>query len=314
MGEGNGLGCYGISRKLGEGSFGEVFQAIWHGEDVAIKIERRSTRSPQLSHEYELLSKLQSGVGIPQVFALESTSGYLVMVMELLGSTLHDVFIACNRQFDSAFVLKLGVQMVSRLEFIHSRGVIHRDMKPDNFLLGTGLHVNDVFLIDFGIGRFFRDARSLKHNAMTTGHSLRGTAKYCSINTHLGLDQSRRDDLESLGYVLTYLAKGSLPWENFRSLSKLERHQGIGTLKQTTPLNSLCQSLPYELETFLDYTRSLKYEARPDYKYIKRLFIEAGQRLEANWDLMTLKLPEMWTAKRAKNTVDEPTEGGLELN
>ena len=311
MREESGLeGYFRITKKLGEGSFGEVYQAIWQGEDVAIKVERRSTRCPQLNNEYKLLTKMQSGVGMPEVYSLESVTGCSVMVMELLGATVHDVFMACGKRFPAGLVMQLGEQMIGRLEFVHSRGVVHRDMKPDNFLLGKGIHADLIYLIDFGISQYFRDSKSLKHCPLTNGHSLRGTAKYCSLNTHHGLDQSRRDDLESLGYVLVYLAQGALPWENFRSPLKTERHQGIGAIKQNTPLATLCQGAPSELEAYLDYCRALLFETRPDYKHLKRLFHEAAQRLQPSWDCFSLQWPEAWTSQtnRTDGTPDDQTE------
>lgn len=302
-----------ITKKLGEGSFGEVYQAIWQGEDVALKVERRSTACPQLNNEYKLLMRMQTGVGMPEVYALERVAGGNVMVMELLGPTLHDVFLTCGKRLPAGLVMQLGEQMIARLEFVHSRGVVHRDMKPDNFLLGRGRHADLIYLIDFGISQYFRDPKSLKHCPLTTGHSLRGTAKYCSLNTHHGLDQSRRDDLESLGYVLVYLAQGSLPWENFRSPLKSERHQGIGAIKVSTPLATLCQNAPEELEAYLDYCRALLFETRPDYKHLKRLFREAAQRLQPAWDCFSLQWPEVWTnqTNRIEGTPDDRTESNV---
>jgi casein kinase 1 len=314
MREDTGLESYfQITQKLGEGSFGEVYQAIWQGEDVAMKVERRTTRCPQLLNEYKLLTKMQAGVGIPQVYSVESVAEWNVLVMELLGPTVHDVFIACGKKFDPGLVMQLGEQMVARLEFVHSRGVVHRDMKPDNFLLGRGIHANLVYLIDFGISQYFRDSKSLKHCPLTTGHALRGTAKYCSLNTHHGLDQSRRDDLESLGYVLVYLAQGSLPWDNFRSPLKQERHHGIGAIKQNTTLAALCQNAPSELEAYLNYCKALLFETRPDYKHLKRLFREGAQRLQPSWDLISLKLPEAWTnqTNTSEQIPDDHTESNV---
>ncbi|KAM3178524.1 Casein kinase I isoform alpha [Hymenolepis weldensis] len=210
-----------LVRKIGSGSFGEIFLGIniETGEEVAVKLEKVSARHPQLYFESKVYKILASTPGLPhiQYFGLDGVNDvYNALVMDLLGPSLEELFNFCGRCFTMKTVLMLVDQILWRLEFIHARHFIHRDIKPDNFLMGIGKHCNKVFIIDFGLAKKFRDGRTRRHIAYRENKALTGTARYASINAHAGIEQSRRDDLESLGYVLMYFLCGSLPWQGLR--------------------------------------------------------------------------------------------------
>nr|XP_015215118.1 PREDICTED: casein kinase I isoform epsilon-like [Lepisosteus oculatus] len=246
---GSGVGNkYRLGRKIGSGSFGDIYLGanIATGEEVAIKLECVKTKHPQLHIESKFYKMMQGGVGIPSIKWCGAEGDYNVMVMELLGPSLEDLFNFCSRKFSLKTVLLLADQMISRIEYIHSKNFIHRDVKPDNFLMGLGKKGNLVYIIDFGLAKKYRDARTHQHIPYRENKNLTGTARYASINTHLGIEQSRRDDLESLGYVLMYFNLGSLPWQGLKAATKRQKYERISEKKMSTPIEVLCKGYPCE--------------------------------------------------------------------
>jgi len=284
---------YKLVRKLGAGAFGEIFQGIDKktGQEVAIKFENANSRNPQLFFEAKVYMHLLKGEEtsdrIPRIYHCGTEGDKNVMVMDLLGSSLEDLFNTCNRKFSLKTVLLLGDQMISRIEFIHSRYILHRDIKPDNFAMGVGTKQHRVFLIDFGLAKKYV-SREGKHIPYKGGKSLTGTARYASVNTHLGIEQSRRDDLESLGYVLMYFLRGSLPWQNMKATDKKDKYKKIMEKKLETPLEILCKGFPHEFVTYLSYCKNLKFEEKPDYNYLRNLFkdlcIKSGYTVDYMFD------------------------------
>lgn len=265
---------YRIGRKIGSGSFGDIYLGtnIISGEEVAIKLENVRAKHPQLEYEAKVYKALCGGVGIPFLRWYGTECDYNAMVIDLLGPSLEDLFNYCNRKFSLKTVLLLADQLLCRIEFIHARSFIHRDIKPDNFLMGIGKKGSQVNVIDFGLAKKYRDPRSHLHIPYRENKNLTGTARYASINTHLGIEQSRRDDLESLGYVLIYFCKGSLPWQGLKAATKRQKYDRILEKKMTISSEVLAQGLPVEFAMYLDYVRSLRFEDKPDYVYLRRLF------------------------------------------
>ncbi|CAG9333167.1 unnamed protein product [Blepharisma stoltei] len=296
-------GKYILGRKIGKGSFGDIYLGCntQTHEEVAIKLENIRSRHPQLLFESKIYRILQGGIGIPTIYWFGIEGEYNVLVMDLLGPSLEDLFSFCNRRFSLKTVLILAEQMISRIEFVHAKNFLHRDIKPDNFLIGLGRKANQAYLIDFGLAKRYRDPRTQQHIPYKEGKNLTGTARYASLNTHLGIEQSRRDDLEGLGYVFVYFLQGTLPWQGLQALTKKEKYEKIMISKMSTSIETMCKGLPNEFFIFLNYCRGLRFEDRPDYSYLKHLFKELSLKESYQNDFIF-----DWTIlNSAKNIVKE---------
>ncbi|XP_072956659.1 casein kinase 1-like isoform X1 [Typha angustifolia] len=299
-------GKFKLGRKIGSGSFGELYLGvnIQTGEEVAIKLESVKTKHPQLQYESKVYMLLQGGTGVPHLKWFGIEGEYNVMAIDLLGPSLEDLFNYCNRKFSLKTVLMLADQLINRVEYMHSRGFLHRDIKPDNFLMGLGRKANQVYIIDYGLAKKFRDLQTHKHIPYRENKNLTGTARYASVNTHLGVEQSRRDDLESLGYVLMYFLRGSLPWQGLKAGTKKQKYDKISEKKMLTPVEMLCKSYPSEFVSYFHYCRSLRFEDKPDYSYLKRLFrdlfIREGYQFDYVFDWTILKYPQIGANTRLR--------------
>ncbi|KAI5649589.1 hypothetical protein M9H77_35594 [Catharanthus roseus] len=313
-------GKFKLGRKIGSGSFGELYLGVnvQTGEEVAVKLEPLKTKHPQLHYESKLYMLLQGGTGVPHLKWFGVEGEYSAMVIDLLGPSLEDLFNYCNRKFSLKTVLMLADQLINRVEYMHSRGFLHRDIKPDNFLMGLGRKANQVYIIDYGLAKKYRDLQTHKHIPYRENKNLTGTARYASVNTHLGVEQSRRDDLESLGYVLMYFLRGSLPWQGLKAGTKKQKYDKISEKKMLTPFEVLCKSYPSEFISYFHYCRSLRFDDKPDYSYLKRLFrdlfIREGYQFDYVFDWTILKYPQIASSSRGRQPMGRlPLNGGPAL-
>lgn len=286
-------------------------------EEVAIKLESAKTAHPQLSYESRIYRVVHGGTGIPNIKWFGVEGDYNVLVMDLLGPSLEDLFGYCNRKFSLKTVLMLADQMINRLEFIHSKSYLHRDIKPDNFLMGLGRRSNQVYIIDFGLAKKYRDSSTHRHIPYRENKSLIGTPRYASLNTHLGIEQSRRDDIESLGYILMYFLMGSLPWQGLKAGNKKQKYDKISEKKVSTSIETLCRGHPTEFASYFHYCRSLRFDDKPDYAYLKRLFrnlfIREGFQFDFVFDWTVLKYQQSQSGNPSPraNDVGVGTSSGL---
>lgn len=267
-------GRFKLGKKIGSGAFGSIYKGtdVVKKERVAIKLEREDAKHPLLAYEYKLYNMFQGQKGIPQVKWHGQSGKYNVLILELLGPTLEDLFTHCQRSFSLKTILLLADQMLTRIQYMHERNFIHRDLKPDNLLMGAGHKHRTLYLIDFGLAKQYRHDQTLKHIKYREDRSFIGTARYASLNAHTNVELSRRDDLESIGFILVYLFKGKLPWQGLNVPKGSSHNTEIMLTKMNTPFKTMCQGLPLAFQDYFSYCRQLKFTDTPDYEHLRQLF------------------------------------------
>ncbi|RNF24905.1 casein kinase I [Trypanosoma conorhini] len=277
-------GRFVLLHRIGGGAFGELFQGLDTRTNlqVAIKFERRKAVYPQLSYESKVYRVLHHGtsdpVGIPRVYYYSLESDYGVLVMDLCGPSLEDLFNYCGRRFSVKTVCMLADQILQRIQFLHEKGFVHRDIKPENFVFGNGTKGHVLYLIDFGLSKVYWNTRKQTHIPFCEGKPLTGTARYCSTWTHRGYEQSRRDDLEAVCFILVYFLVGSLPWQGLPTRDPHLKTIRIGEKKMNTSSEELCAGLPPELLQYCNYCRGLRFTDTPDYAHLRELFATLARR------------------------------------
>mmetsp|Transcript_64802 Transcript_64802/g.163182 ORF Transcript_64802/g.163182 Transcript_64802/m.163182 type:complete len:353 (-) Transcript_64802:237-1295(-) len=276
-------GKFELNKKLGAGCFGEVYRAVntETQEYVAVKVEDVSAGSSQLQleHEASVLTCLRQPVlqqGFADCFYFGREGHFNFLVMEFLGRSLEDRMQAC-KSFTVKTTALVADQILSRIEYLHSKGIIHRDIKPENFMWGIKSKQHHLYLIDFGLSKRYWDRQ---HVVLRGKLNLTGTARYASLNAHRGIEQSRRDDLEAIGHMLMYFLRGVLPWSGLEAKTKQEKYRKIKEKKESTRIKDLCAGFPSEFEHYLTYCRNLAFQQRPDYNMLRKWFANVRHRLE----------------------------------
>ncbi|KAF9278772.1 casein kinase I [Mortierella alpina] len=296
---------YRVGKKIGEGSFGIIYEGtnLLNNQQVAIKFEPRKSDAPQLRDEYRTYKILAGSTGIPNAFYFGQEGLHNILCIDLLGPSLEDLFDMCGRKFTIKTVVMIAKQMLSRVQTIHEKNLIYRDIKPDNFLAGKPhtKHANLVHVVDFGMAKQYRDPKTKQHIPYRERKSLSGTARYMSINTHLGREQSRRDDLEAMGHVFMYFLRGGLPWQGLKAATNKQKYEKIGEKKQSTPIKELCEGFPEEFGIYLNYVRKLSFEETPDYDFLRDLFTKALKSMneveDGVYDWMLLNNGKGWESE-----------------
>ena len=287
-------GRYRLGKKIGTGAFGEIFEGtdIFDNSSVAIKLEHNSVKYPQLLFEAKLLKSIPS-TGIPVMHWFGIAGEYNAMVMDLLGQNLEDLYNYCAKNFTLKTIIMIIIQMIERLKHVHDNHYIHRDIKPENFLIGKDNTEKTIYLIDFGLAKRYRDEYTQIHIPLKENRNLTGTARYASCNAHNGLEQSRRDDMESIAYVILYFFRKKLPWQGLKCKDKNEKHAKIKELKMSITPEKLFEGIPKEFADYLTMVKKLGFEDEPAYKtYIQmfnKLFKAKEFEMDYIYDWITVK-------------------------
>ena len=294
--------------KIGSGSFGEVIYGMNKNQniEVAVKLVTSDTTTKAIKKEIYFTKLLEKEIGFPRLYDSGIFETKKIIIESLLGPSLDKLFKYCQKSFPIKTVCRLGKEIINRLQSMHKKGLIHRDLKPNNLTWGNfsskynnnkynprkfilDNDITTIYLIDFGLSCSYIGSNNGKHYKYEEGYNFVGTLRYASINSHKGIRQSRRDDLESMMYILIYFLKGKLPWQDIKAKQKQERQEKILEKKQKTTINELCQNLPKQFNNLLEYSKKLGFEQNPDYNKYDYMFqniidnIKENENLEKNY-------------------------------
>ena len=273
---------YQIKKLLGEGSYGSVYLAKnkLTNQFFAVKLEDKIRSNGELKNETFLLFTLKS-FGIPKIITYGYSGRYNILIEQLLGKNLKELFKTNKNKIKD--LCMVAIQIIDRLKYVHSKGIIHRDIKPANFLIGNP-DSSTIYIIDFGLSRKYRSSRTGNHVKFAKCKSIPCTMLFSSINASNAIEQTRRDDLESLAYTFVYLVKGKLPWSGISAKTQYECLIKAKKIKENVGIEKLCEGLPKEFVTYTQYVRSLKFDEKPNYDFLRSLFINSLKNINEEND------------------------------
>lgn len=273
-----------IKNRIGSGSFGSVYKAHNYvkGITCALKIENKiKSKKKRLRSEHNLYIRFAKNkiTTVPREYVYAECDEYSYMMIQLLGKSVDKILKQYDGRFDLGTTMKIALMSIKCLEDVHSVGILHRDIKPNNFMFGRKEddEENKLYIIDFGLSKEYFNRKTKSHIRMNNGRSMVGTARYVSIRTHQGFEPSRRDDMESLGHMLIYLVKGRLPWQGLPKKDKRGNMDQIKDKKMSTTIEDLCEDLPECFGFYMEYTREMEFSQKPDYEYLKGLFKKSAK-------------------------------------
>ena len=264
-----------LNKKIGSGSFGQIYQCLNKktNEMLACKIESINELKPQLYHESKIMQLMKNCTGFPTCYDFILTEQDKILIMDLLGPNLDTIMNKLPnknslKRFSFKTSLMIMIQCLERLKSLHEKGIIHRDIKPENFVIGPKNKERIIYLIDFGLSKKISKDKIIP--TVKADRNIIGTMRYISMNTHQGYEQGKRDDLESLFYIIIYFIKGELPWQNIKTKSKAEKYSKIFEIKKKVTENGdLVEGLPLEMAKILEYILGLNFFEKPNYLLIK---------------------------------------------
>lgn len=304
-----------IRTKIGFGGFGSVYRAIdiRNGGYVAVKIAHGEHGDHLLRREYKVYKGLRNTtstiVGIPRAHYFGTDRHDTVLVMDLLGKSLHRARVELGGTFSLKTVILIATQMLRRMQLVHHKGFVHRDVKPENMIIGRE-DPGRIYLVDFGVTKKYRDYHSRTHVTVEQARYIVGSASYISLNAHKGIEHTRRDDLESLGYSLVEMFRGSLPWQelwvlmlpwqNMKALSEWLLFAMIAKKKRKLSLEVLCEGMPSQFVEYFKYVRGLGFAERPDYDMLASLLRSALRDNHLREDRIFDWMPERRKRRRKR--------------
>jgi len=278
-----------LGRKIGERSTFIVFEGICllNSRPVAIMFEPRK-RYAYMRDEFQTYKKLVGLPGISNVYYFGQEGYHNILIIDLLGPSLENLFDICYRRFSVKTVVMVAKQMLYRVQSVHERDLIHRSITPDRFVIGRPgtKQANVIHFVDFRRAKQYRNPKTRQHIPYREHKSVSGVPLFESINASLRIEQSRRDDLEALGYVIMYFLRGGLPWQGLMVKELLEK-------KRTISIKDLCKGYPDGFFKYMSYVRALYFEDTPDYDYLQDLLTQAlngtSEEEDGIYDWMSIK-------------------------